>query len=380
PRRFGDRPYADVDPGQSTVRVDAGPVAAGASTANQTWGPGDRHPMIVGNNAAGYPHVFVGTSGPVDLWIARVNARAVWGRLDQSDYSPVQGSEAFLDLQQPGTRRFASGVVAVVQPRGLVGLELGGARFFHSPWRAGGPTGRDYRKPFEAFFKRDVPRNELNPTDPSTDFDNQLASLFMRWVLPRSGFEIAGEFYKEDHNFDARDLVLEPDHNAGYALSARKAFRRRDGVVGLRAEIVNLEVTPIGRQRPQGLNYVGGYLRQGHTQLGQSLGADVGVGSASGATAGADWYTPRGRWSLSWSRTLRQDDVPRVTEFGLVAPATTVDRRAYDVLHALGAEAVLFRGPLDVTAGLTGALNLNREFRGDVFNVNGLLGVRYNLR
>src|SRR3989454_9381551 len=38
PQRFGDRPYGMVDPGQSTVRVDAFGVAAGGSTANLDWG------------------------------------------------------------------------------------------------------------------------------------------------------------------------------------------------------------------------------------------------------------------------------------------------------------------------------------------------------
>jgi hypothetical protein len=380
PRRFGDAAYAVVDPGQSTLRLDAGPLAVGASTANQTWGPGDRYPMVLSNNAAGYPHVFLGTSGPVNLRIATVNARVVWGRLDQSDYSPVRGSESFVDLVEPGRRRFASGLVAVVQPRGLAGVELGATRFFHSPWRDGGPTARDFRKPFEALYKRDVPRNELNPSDPSTDFDNQLASLFMRWVVGRSGFELSGEYFKEDHNFDSRDLVLEPDHNAGYMLGVRKAFRRRSGdVVGLRAEIVGLEISPIGLHRPQGLNYVGGYLRQGHTQLGQLLGADVGVGSTGGSTAGVDWYTRRGRWSAAWSRTLRADNLPRLG-FGESPPAQITFPRAYDVVHTLGGEGVLFRGPLDITAGLTGAWNLNREFGDDAFNLNGLLAVRYNLR
>jgi hypothetical protein len=381
PRRFGDAAYTAVDPGQSTIRLDAGPVAAGASTANQTWGPGDRYAMMLGNNAAGFPHLFVGTSAPADLWIAKLHARATWGRLDQSDYSPVGGSDTFVDIAQPGRRRFASGLVAVLQPRGLPGLEIGGARFFHSPWRRGGPTGRDFRKPFEAFYKEDIELDPDNPLDPTSDVDNQIASAFFRWVLPRGGLELSGEFYKEDHNQDTRDLVLEPDHNAGYALGVRKAFRRRDGgVVGVRAEVVNLELGPIGQRRTQGLNYIGGYLRQGHTQRGQSLGADVGVGSAAGATVGVDWYSARGRWSATWSRTLRQDALPRFGPFAVAGQATREFARALDVLHTLGAEGVVFRGPLDVTAGVTAALNLNREFRRDVFNLGAVVAARYNLR
>jgi hypothetical protein len=380
PRRFGSEAYARIDPGQSTLNVDAGPLALGASTANQTWGPGDRYPLIVGNNAAGFPHVFVGTSKPADLWLVKLSTRLVWGRLDQSGQSPVVGSESFVSIAQPGTRRFASGLVAAVQPRGVPGLEIGGARFFHSPWREGGPTSRDFGKPFEAFYKEDALDNPDNPIDISSDFDNQLASAFFRWVLPRSGFELAGELYKEDHNYDVRDLVLEPDHNAGYAISARKAFRRSDGsVIGVRAEVVSLDVSPLGQRRQQGLNYVGGYLRQGHTQRGQLIGADLGVGSTGGSTVGADWYTRGGQWSAWWSRTLRQENVG-VSNRGLAPVPDVAGRRSLDVAHALGLDARLFRGAVDVVAGTAAVLNFNREFRRDVFNLSARLGARYNLR
>ena len=380
PRRFGDEAYTRVDPGQSTLSVEAGPLAVGASTANQTWGPGDRYPLIVSNNAAGFPHLFVGTSAPADLWLVKLTTRLVWGRLDQSSYSPVTGSESFVSLAEPGTRRFASGLVAAVQPRGLPGLEIGGVRFFHSPWRAGGPTKRDFGKLFEAFYKEDVVDNPANPIDVSSDFDNQLASAFFRWVLPRSGFELSGELYKEDHNFDVRDFVLEPDHNAGYALGARKAFRRRDGsVLGVRAEIASLDVSPLGQRRIQGLNYVGGYLRQGHTQRGQLLGADLGVGSTGGATVGVDWYTAAGRWSASWSRALRQENAG-VTSRGFAPVADVAGERTLDVAHTLGLDARIFRGGVDLMAGAAAVMNFNREFRRDVFNLSARLGARYDLR
>src|SRR5437762_395656 len=59
PQRFGNRAYAVIDAGQSTLRLDAGPVTAGISTANQYWGPAAEYPAILGNNAAGIPHVFI---------------------------------------------------------------------------------------------------------------------------------------------------------------------------------------------------------------------------------------------------------------------------------------------------------------------------------
>ncbi len=62
PQRFGSGAYARVDPGQSTARLDWGPLAAGVTTANQYWGPATEFPIVLGNNAAGFPQAFVGNS------------------------------------------------------------------------------------------------------------------------------------------------------------------------------------------------------------------------------------------------------------------------------------------------------------------------------
>src|SRR5690606_39168707 len=48
PQRFGDSPYARLDPGQSTLRVDLPFLAAGVSTADQYWGPALVHPLVLG--------------------------------------------------------------------------------------------------------------------------------------------------------------------------------------------------------------------------------------------------------------------------------------------------------------------------------------------
>ena len=59
PQRFGTEPYGRFDMGQSYLRVDAFGVAAGWSTENMWWGPTDKYPFIIGNNAAGFPSHFL---------------------------------------------------------------------------------------------------------------------------------------------------------------------------------------------------------------------------------------------------------------------------------------------------------------------------------
>ncbi len=119
--------------------------------------------------------------------------------------------------------------------------------------------------------------------------------------------------------------------------------------------------------------YSHGLIRQGHTQRGQLLGADVGVGAGAGSTVAVDRYTPNGRVTISWVRNLRQ-------ERGEYDSTSVEIPRSMDVAHSLGAEMMRTVGRFDVTTGLTFVRNFNRVFVADASNVNATLGVRYNLR
>ena len=55
PIRFGNEPLDKIDWGQSSIRIDAGPLAFGFSTENAWWGPGVRNGILMSNQAAGVP-------------------------------------------------------------------------------------------------------------------------------------------------------------------------------------------------------------------------------------------------------------------------------------------------------------------------------------
>ncbi|MEO8945020.1 MAG: hypothetical protein ABI338_00875, partial [Gemmatimonadaceae bacterium] len=131
PQRFGNGAYSRFDWGQSTLRVDWFGITAGVSTANQYWGPATVFPIILGNNAAGIPNVFIGTERPTNIGIGKVQAHLEYGYESQSSFSPVVGPDTFTNVNEPGTRRFMSGLVVTFSPAPIPGLELGAARFFH---------------------------------------------------------------------------------------------------------------------------------------------------------------------------------------------------------------------------------------------------------
>jgi hypothetical protein len=377
PQRFGSAAYSQIEPGETTLRIDLPFVTAGVSTANQGWGPGHAFPILLGNNAAGFPHVFAGSSEPINIGVGRIHGRVFWGELFQSDYSTVTGRPEFISRAEPGTKRFATGIVIVAQPRGLPGLEVGGARFFHSIWPSSGIPRSYFTKVFQGILKKDVkPDRFQDPRFPSglDDVgisDNQLVSLFARWVLPRSGFEMHVEYGRDDHSYDFRDLIQEPDHSRSYSIGARKVFGSApDRLTAGRLEILNFQLPQLSRYRGEGEMYVHGLIRQGHTHKGQLLGADAGVGVGAGSVMAVDRFTPGGRWTAAWTRIVRRENGD-YTELGIRSP------RSIDVSHALGFERAIVMSGFELTAGLTFVHELNRDFIRDATNVNALVAVRY---
>lgn len=358
PQRFGPEAYHRIDPGNSTLRLDLSGIALGVSTASQQWGPMDSHPLVLGSNAGGFSHVFLGTAHPVNLWIGRAHGRVTFGRLEASDYSPDSPG---------GERRLMTGLVLVFQPRGIPGLEVGLSRFAHQPWPE--ELGLEIlKKPFATL----IGLREGNKVNP----DNEMASAFLRWNIPSAGVEIFGEFFRDDGAYDLRTALMEPDDLAGYAMGLRRVWQGQDRLTVLRGEVFSTvsshrerggaRLEYAQRARPP---YKHSYLHQGHTHRGQLLVSPAGHGG-QGATLGLDRYSPRGKWSVEWERRLIRD---RTVGIGGEDPADA------DVIHALGLDMVQFRGSVELLLGLRGVYNLNRYLQDDVFNLNVRLGLTVTL-
>ena len=371
PQRFGSTAYSRVDLGNSSVRFDSRFVTVGVSTANEWIGPATEFPFLLSNNAPGFPHIFIGTGEPLSIWFARVHARLMWGKLYQSSYSPVSGPATFVfdtatgGLISGGTIRLAASGEIVLMPRGIAGLELGLARFFHVPNTSVEPNSAFWTKPFRVVFLQ----NELASGDLG-GFDNQLASAFFRWVFPHSGLEIFGERGFEDQLYDMRDLILNLDHEREYMLGFQKTLRVTSKSVDvLRAELVNFQEPGLARDRDEAGIYVHAILRQGHTNRGQLLGASPGVGWAAASTIAWSRYSPGGRTTATLRRIVRD-------QRGDFETTGIIDPRGNDVIVAAGIERSWQRSHLDFGAKVELMQNYNRNFSRDVPNANLQLTTR----
>jgi hypothetical protein len=370
PQRFGSSAYSRLDPDASSVRFDSQFLSAGVSTANEWIGPATEYPFLLGDNAPGFPHIFIGTGDSWNLWFARLNSRVMWGKLYQSDYSPVSGPTHYASPANPGTVRLTASAQIVLVPRGLPGLELGFGRFLHIPYPLGGPDQNFWKKPYKVFFQK----NERARGD-TLGSDNQLASAYFRWVFPRSGFELYGERGYEDQFYDLREFLNDPDHDRAYLIGFQKTFRSAPTTLDvLKFEVINYQLSTLARLRPtEGAIYLHNTLRQGHTNRGQLLGASAGVFAAAASVVEWSRYSTSGRTSWFLRRIVRAEEGDYITT-GIVNP------RASDVVIAAEMERMRFGRHADFGAKVGIMQDLNRNFSKDVPNLNLQITSRLHAR
>jgi hypothetical protein len=287
PLRMGPDSFWTLDPGQSYVRADLFNVGIGFATENLWWGPGTRNSLLMTNSGPGFPHFFLGTSKPQDIWIGWLEVQMVLGRLKQSDW--------FVD-DPSRSRRLLSAVMFNYEPRWIPGLFIGATRVFVDRIPPDGlPVGDYLTRPFEGLGYN-------NNTD-----DNQLASVYMRWVFPSAQLEIYGEFARDDYNHDFEDYVQDPGHSSSYMFGMQKMLAFGSHWVRFVAEETNTLQKPVPDPlRAVPIFYTHFDERQGYTNGGQSLGAGIGP-QADSEYAAIDWFYQRGRLGIWAERVLRND-------------------------------------------------------------------------
>jgi hypothetical protein len=298
PVRFGLEPLARIDPGQSTLALQSGSVAVGISTEAQWWGPGIRNAIVMSNNAPGIPHAFLRTRSPARTPLGAVEARWMTGVLTESP---------FFDGDRENDRRTINAAVATLRPRGEPNLTVGLARAV----MAGGASAEEVvrRAPF-GFLRLPGPDTvTAAPADTAAARAPgawQVTALFGRWVFPRDGLEVYGEWARHELPRSVRSLLVAPHHTQGYTAGLQWAgpLPGSGTLLRLQAEVTNLEQAATHRFARRSAFYASPSIPQGYTQRGQAVGASIGPGASAqwlavdlvGRGAAAGVYGNRIRW------------------------------------------------------------------------------------
>lgn len=269
PMRFGDESLDRADWGQSSIRIDAGPLAFGFSTENAWWGPGLRNGLMMSNQAAGVPRAFLQTKEPIRTKLGAFEGLWILGRLRESD---------FFDLDDSNDHRTLNGIVLTFQPSFDPGLTLGVARTVFasvvegsSPWKAGLNVLHSVGRP-----------NRGNLTPEEQLERDQISVLFGRWVFAPHGLEIYGEWARFEEPASFRDFLEFPQHSSGYTAGFQWVqASNQDARLRAQVEITNLEPSSTFRHRTPFSSYASQVVPHGYTNKGQVLGAGIGPGASS---------------------------------------------------------------------------------------------------
>jgi hypothetical protein len=314
----------------------------GFSHENVWWGPGISNGILFTNTAPGFPHAFLNTRKPLNVGIGKLTGEFLWGRLSES---------AYFDTIPANNHRLIVGGLLALEPGWVRGLYLGIGRTFVMPWDS-----VDARNLFpfgQPFWKKNV----VTPSNPNGSNDDQRVSLMARYVLPDSKFELYGEWAREDHSWDASDFIQEPEHSSGHVLGLQKLFTPSvTRWVRVYAEATNLQQL---RQNRPGVRstprfYV--HAPQGHTQLGQLLGASIGPGGES-QLLGLDVMTRKGLFGGYFERVRRDE----FAALAIPAWSTTWPPR-HDVAISAGVRVTRELGALRLDADVSESKRYNRNF------------------
>jgi hypothetical protein len=348
PQRMGTGRVLRIDPGQTALRLAVGPFAVGVSTENEWWGPGIVNSILMSNNAPGLPHAFVASERPLDVGIGSLSVEWQVGRMTAS-------GESTLMADTLGNRRWLDGIGLVFAPRFAPHLYLAAFRLLYKYLPVQGFGARDVL----ALFKP-LEKSKLGGESTLGDAADQMGSLAARWVFPGSGLEIYGEWARNDHSWDTRDFILDPDHATGFLVGFQKVFVDADGFVRIGFESIDLPGRASSDPREGPMWYIHEEVQEGYTQRGQLIGASIGpVGT--GQYVSVDAFRGWGRVGAQLALVRHPDEHLENADAIPTTPSVTLS-------------AMRILGSFDIESSITFARELNRyhEARRDRSNI-GLL-------
>jgi hypothetical protein len=305
PWRFGAEPIKKVYPGQSSITVTAGPAQVGAATENEWWGPALRNPIVMSDNAAGFPHAFIRSSHPLNTIIGRFDARWIWGSLEES---------SFFDNSSRDNSRSLSAIAVSWKRNAQGALTLGFTRAVFASLDSGGTAFSHLFDALKGVGHPDARAITDRTMEPGSD---QIMSLFARYALPVYGLETYVEWGRGDFPVSIRDFLEEPEHSRAYTVGLQWVRPiLSDGRIRVQGEVTNEEQSTSYRFRPVGSLYTSRSVVQGYTNYGQIIGSGIGPGSSS------QWFATdffKGGWQggITLGRTRFNNDAYYLLPFEL---------------------------------------------------------------
>jgi len=271
--RWGQRTPAlsKLTMGQSSLRMDLGPLSIGVSTQNLWLGPGIYSSLLMSNNAPGFNHFNIQTNRPIKTPLGSFEFSIIGGSLI---YNEKQGYEN-ANLKVPGNAshtNYLSFLSFSYSPIFFKNFYLTANRAFTLPTQ-GKPSSKlteYYLIVLKPLFRNTYEDNSL-PID-------QVLSGAAKYVFPKEHAEVYFEYGWNDGKSNSRDLILDMSHSAASIYGLKKIqYLNEKTYLNFEAEATQMSQRPSYLQRNASNWYV--HQNEGYINENQILGAGAGSGN-----------------------------------------------------------------------------------------------------
>ena len=259
--------------GQSSLRMDLGPLSIGISSQNLWLGPGIYSSLLMSNNAPGFNHFSVGTNRPLKTLIGSFQLNVIGSTLTSSSKQIFENRNLKLFPPDPFTR-YLNIISFSYNPILFKNFYLGVNRAFQQPTQKN-PTNNltDYYLIALKPLYRNIYQDNGSPID-------QLISGSAKYLFPKEHAEVYFEYGWNDGKSNARDLILDMPHSAASIYGLKKIQYLNDKTyLNFEAEATQMSQRPSYLQRSAGNWYEHGKIHDGYTFENQIIGAGSGLGN-----------------------------------------------------------------------------------------------------
>ena len=259
--------------GQSSLRMDFGPLSVGVSTENLWLGPGIYSSLLMSNNAPGFNHFNIGTNRPLKTPLGSFELNIIGGVLTTNEKQGFENKNLKVTGSQ-GYSRYLNFFTLTYSPIFFKNLYLGANRVFQQPSQDSPSSNLTdyYLIALKPLFRNQYQDNAL-PVD-------QLISGFAKYVFPKEHAEIYFEYGWNDGSSNSRDFILDMSHSAASIFGIKKLqFLNEKTYLNFEAEATQMSQKPSYLQRNAGNWYIHNQIVDGYTNENQIMGAGSGLGN-----------------------------------------------------------------------------------------------------
>jgi len=259
--------------GQSSLRIDFGPISVGASTQNLWLGPGRYSSLLMSNNASGFNHFSISTNRPLKTPLGSFEISIIGGTLIANSNQGFENKNLKVS-ELEGFSRYLNILSLTYSPLFFKNFYLGANRAFQQPIQIN-PSNKltDYYLISLKPLFRNIYQDNIAAID-------QLISGFAKYLFPETHAEIYFEYGWNDGSSNSRDLFLDMSHSAASILGIKKLqYLNSNTYLNIEMEAVKMSQKPSYLQRTAGNWYIHNLLKDGYTNENQVLGSGSGLGN-----------------------------------------------------------------------------------------------------